>query len=69
MNKAIILVILVLAVCAMFFSGCVAPPAGGINITSDKDAASTIADVSTDISGIANSLNEIDKTFTDQNTP
>ncbi len=68
MNKAIILVIVVLAVFAMLFSGCITPPTDGTNITTDKDAANTLADVSTDISGIANSLNEIDNTFTDQNT-
>ncbi|VVB76279.1 Uncharacterised protein [uncultured archaeon] len=70
MNKAIILVFAVLAVCAMLFSGCVIPSAGGgTNITSDKDAAKTVADISTDIFGITNSLNEIDKSLTDQNSP
>jgi len=69
MNKTVILVIAVLAVCAMLFSGCVTPTAGGTNITTDKDAAKAVADISTDISGISNSLNEIDSTFTDQNTP
>jgi|GEM_PF-1553068 len=71
MNKTIILVIAVLAVCSLLFAGCVIPATGNgaTNIASEKDAAKTIADVSTDLSGITNSLNEINSTLTDQNAP
>ena len=37
--------------------------AGSVNITSDAQAKSTVTDVGTDISGINNTLSEIDQTL------
>lgn len=69
MNKAIILVMAVLIAGVIIFSGCTQVASeGATKITSDKDAAKAVADIGSDISGIKNSLNEVDNTLTDQNS-
>ena len=66
--KKMIIVIAVILVISLLFSGCVMPSTNN-QITSEKDAAKTVSDISSDLTGIKNSLNEVDQTLTDQNTP
>lgn len=67
MKGIIVLAMVVLAISMIFF-GCT-----GIQptpkVTSDSEASKALVDVGTDISGISQSLNSIDKTLIDTNSP
>ena len=69
MKKAIILLIALLMIGTLLFSGCTQQQPADKNINSDSTAAKAISDVSSDILGVKNSLNEIDQNLTDQNSP
>jgi len=65
-RTAIFLIITVLLAGILFFSGCVLLDTGtsddtNAKITNDADAQKALNDVGTDISGINNSLSEIDQ--------
>jgi outer membrane lipoprotein-sorting protein len=64
MRKIVLVIMGILAISMLFF-GCIAP--GTNQITTEKDAAKAVADISSDLTGIKNSLNEVDNTLTDQN--
>ena len=65
MKRIISILILLLFIGTILFSGCYQTTQ--TTITNDKEAAKAISDISTDLSGIKNSLNEVDQTLTDQN--
>ena len=64
-KAAIFLIMAVLVVGTLFFSGCVLPGTGtsdnNLKITNDADAQKALNDIGTDISGINNSLSEMDE--------
>lgn len=69
MMKAIYLILVAMVLFAMFF-GCtqkipVTSDDNAIKVTSQEQVDSTASDVSTDISGINNSLNEIDSALSE----
>jgi len=72
MKTMIAILLVALFVCSVFLLGCTQ---GGIDtntsvkITSADQANKTVGDVSSDISGISNSLDQIDQTLTDTNAP
>lgn len=66
--KGIIVLVMVLLAISMLFFGCT-QLTSTTKVTSESDASKTLTDVGTDISGISQSLNDIDKTLTDTNTP
>lgn len=65
--RAIALVLIVLIAVSILFSGCVQPTTN-VKVTNDTQASNTIADVGTDISGISQSLDDIDNTLSDTNS-
>lgn len=66
--KGIIVLVMVLLAISMLFFGCT-QLTSTTKVTSESDASKTLTDVGTDISGISQSLNDIDQSLTDTNTP
>ena len=66
--KGIIVLAMVVLVLSLLFFGCT-QGVTKTTVTSESDASKTLTDVGTDISGISQSLNEIDQSLTDTNTP
>lgn len=72
--KAIIAVLVLIAAVTLLL-GCTAPAGkdnnalNAVKVNSASDAANTLNDVSTDITGISNSLNSIDRALSDTNSP
>jgi hypothetical protein len=72
MNKLIAVFLVLLVASSFLLFGCTS---GGtdtntqVKITTADQANKTVGDVSSDISGISNSLDQIDQTLTDTNTP
>ncbi len=70
MKKIITILLIAMLIAALF--GCTNPDTnppgtdqnGQIKVTNQKEVSDTLSDVSTDISGINQSLNEIDDTLT-----
>jgi len=61
MNKVIVIAFVLLVVLGMFFtSGCTAPAEGSTTITNAEEASDTVSDLGSDVSGIGETLNEID---------
>ena len=56
-----IIIVAVIGVGFVMMGGGLGP--GAVSITSDAQAKSTVTDVGTDISGISNTLSEIDQTL------
>jgi outer membrane lipoprotein-sorting protein len=66
MKKIIVLVLCFFLIITMLLSGCVQEDTLGENkITSQSEVEQTINDVGTDLSGISNSLDEINQTLTE----
>lgn len=65
--KTIVLGVMLLLIISMLFFGCT--QTSEQKITNDSEASDAIIDVGTDVSGITQSLNEINDTFTDTNNP
>ncbi|MFA6269286.1 MAG: hypothetical protein WCW13_04480 [archaeon] len=63
--KATVLVIVLVLLVSMLFFGCTQTEQ---KITTPKAASAAIVDVGTDISGISESLGEIDKSLSDTNS-
>ena len=71
MKKIIVTLIIMIAAIGLLF-GCTGTNNSDANttavkITSDKQATAAVNDVSTDISGISNTLNQINNAFVDTN--
>jgi PBP1b-binding outer membrane lipoprotein LpoB len=64
MKTAVIIAMLVLAASMLFF-GCTQTTN---QVTNEKDASKAIADVGTDLSGVSQSLGEIDQALSDTNS-
>jgi len=65
MKYAALLVISLIAVAFLFF-GCTSPTGSAVN--SQAEADKTLADVGTDLSGINNSLEDIDNTLSGEDS-
>ena len=61
-------IISILIICLVIFSlfGCTQEEGTTTKVTNDAEVASTIDDVGSDITGIANSLDDIDNTLTQE---
>lgn len=68
MDKRIVIGLTLLVTVALLF-GCTSGGGEAVKINSNADAAKAINDVGTDLSGISNTLDDVDTAFTDTNSP